>query len=246
MNLIVVAPCYNEIAFVRAWLANVALFADRVILNDGGSTDGTVKVVGDLWCKRANWIEIWPDCQSADPQRDFWNESARRARLVRQAEEYARNIPDSYIVCLDLDEMLPDNFRQIAENCLDAKHQWATLKTHFWRSPVHVRVNAPGDPFWTPSYIPNIFPCGSLRIGTEVNHTQNLCELPCAIIPDCRKFHYHYLLAGRKVFENRPGAWEYRDIQADGDDDIRLRVEHVEHPAALRLIHETVNYGEWA
>jgi len=234
MKLNVIAPCYQEIRFIRGWLENIRQFADRVVVSDGGSTDGTLEVINVYMQKYPQWIELLHHPQSQTPERDFWDESFRRQALVD-------SIKDGFIIRLDIDEMLPDNFRSLVDNKLDMQYKYSAILYNFWRSPMYIRIGTPNDPHWGPFNKEIIFPAGSLSISKDKNHVILLCGLPNQILNDVFIYHYHYLFLEKKSFENRKAEWCGVLEQPFAIKQLRLK-----HPAALTNLYEEVNYGDFA
>jgi glycosyltransferase involved in cell wall biosynthesis len=236
MKLTVISPCYQEIRFIRGWLENCRLFADEVIISEGGSTDGTREVIADFSSRFPGWIRVLEHPQDANPQLNLWNEPVRRRAL-------AEAVTDGYMIALDVDEMLPDDARAQLECTLSPKYEFALIQTQFWRSPRYIRVGVPGDEHWGPIGKVCIFPAGTVTVGDEPNHARWHCALPRFDLP-VRKFHLHYLFARAKVFENRiaeaKGAVEL--APAGG---IHLQLVNFKLPSAIRFLSETVNYGDW-
>lgn len=243
MKLTVISPCYQEIRFVRGWLENCRLFANEVIISEGGSTDGTREVVTEYADRFPGWVRVLEHVQSADPQVHLWDEPHRRRALAEAVADGSGAIArPSYLLALDVDEMLPDNARAQLETAVSPNYSFSLLFTQLWRSRRYIRVGVPGDEHWGPLGKVCLFPAGTVRAGDEPNHTRWLCDLPRLDLP-VRKFHLHYLLERPKAFENRIA--EARGVVAQAPPGgIRLELVDLALPSALRFVSETVNYGE--
>ena len=158
-----------------------------------------------------------------------------------QAVELARVLqPD--VVVLDVDEMLPDDFREIARANFDPAHQFAGQWHNFWRSPHHIRVGTDADPHWGPTLRPFIFPAHTITAGPAKNHTAWICPLPLVEIAGLTIFHYHYLFLDVKpAFDNR-----YHEMRGFESRDFLLRSVSLRHPEALRHVQELAHFGEFA
>jgi len=232
MKLTAISPCYQEIRFIQAWLENCRLWADEVIISEGGSTDGTEVVIREYAECYPGWIRVKEHPQDKNPQVNFWNESQRRNALVE-------GVSEGYMVACDVDEMLPDDARARLESLLTPHFSFSLVFTHLWRSRRYIRIGVPGDEHWGPIGKMSVFPAGSVRAGGEINHTQWLCDLPRLDLKIC-KFHLHYLFDRPKVFENR--LEEARGLAAPVGG-IRLALLNDELPSAMRFLSETINYG---
>lgn len=236
MKLTVTAPCFNETKFIRAWLQNCLDFgADRIVVSEGGSTDGTREILNEFQrAHGADRLTILEHPQTPNPMRGGWNETARRQALTEHVREGVE-------VLLDVDEMLPDDFRDL----LDA--EWkpgdvALLRwCNFWRSPNYIRVGIEADPCWGPIPKACVFPAGSLAWTGGWNHAETRCDLPGVRLNGI-KFHYHYLYGEAKAFENR--IVEFTGDRRAADVEISLRPIRVQHPKAFGLLEEHVRFQE--
>jgi len=234
MKITVTTPCFNEIRFVRAWMENVAQFADSILISDGGSTDGTRDILSDWERREPSRVQVLDVGQTPDPQRYGYHEGPRRQQLSEMVTEGVQ-------VLLDMDEMMPDDFRAILENCLPPGHMGTMTWLNFWRSPMYLRVGVPEDPHWGPLRKACVFPAGAVHWEADNNHARIRCELPETPLPGA-KFHYHYLFARPKAYENRLA--EMLAVRTDAPAaDIRLRVVNLQHPRALRCLTEQIAFA---
>lgn len=107
----VICPFYNEIRFVKAWLANVRRFADMIISADTGCTDGTVEYLESKGVSVIEWAKLgW----------DKWEFNYNEYKLRQHMLEIARSIGSNYIVRLDADEFIDDQFVDFVNNLPDS------------------------------------------------------------------------------------------------------------------------------
>lgn len=127
----VTCPILNEARFLPAWLTCVQKFADQILIVDSGSTDGSIEFL------RANSIEphFWPQ----DLNYSMWNHGAEgkvRNFLVNRAR-------GEWIVPLDADELVGDDFIELLKNLKDEKFLIGRF-THFffWESFERLRARS--------------------------------------------------------------------------------------------------------
>ncbi len=234
MKITVITPCWNEIRFVSAWLANCQQFADQVIVGDGGSTDGTLTVLGEMDKAIPGWLKIVPQQQPDDPQRYGFNEGARRKELTEM-------VKDGYVVLLDMDEFLPDDFRKLVTTAPLGNNAGSMIWLNLWRSPSYIRVGVPEDEHWGPVEKTVIFPAGTLHWNVHPHHSDFTLDVPIMRLLGV-KWHLHYLYAGRKPYENR-----VLELIGRLTPEIRLkRITKAIYPKALGLLSEAINFGELA
>lgn len=230
--LTVTTLCYQEIQFIRAWLENVLLFADRVLISEGGSTDGTLEVIAEYQRIHGDRIVVVPWSQSTTPEIDNYEEGARRNQLCNMVDE-------GFQVRLDVDEMLADNFRERITPYLDPDVCITGQWTNFWRSPHMIRIGTPSDEHWGPCPRYLLFPAGKVRFDDRTVHSHPHPSSAVKHLPDLIIYHYHYLLAYPKVKENRYGEW-----CGFWKPEISLGVFSGSHPSAISHLREEVNFGE--
>jgi glycosyltransferase involved in cell wall biosynthesis len=234
MKITVTAPCYNEIRFVRAWLQNCLDWgADQVIVNDGGSTDGTLLELEVAQKYYGDWLVIQNGFQVPNAQAiNNFNEGGRRQDLNNQVKEGIQ-------VLLDVDEMLPDDSRRIIETLKPGEGGSFQL-VQFWRSPNYIRVNTEADPTWGPCWKLGCFWAGTARWQMTPHHCHLQSSFSIRNLEGMTKFHYHYLYGTPKDFENRRTEL----VGNLPDWEIRLRSVKVQHPKAFALLEEHGKFAE--
>lgn len=231
-QLTVTALCYQEIRFIRAWLENVLLFADKILISEGGSTDGTLDVIAEYQQRHPGRIEVFSFTQYNTGHHNNCEEGKRRNMLLNR-------VNDGYVIVLDIDELLPDNTREIIDAVAHPERILIGRWINFWRNPHLIRVGVPHDIHWGPSARAVLFPAGRIQYVEDHAHAAPIINLATLCIPELPVFHYHYLFAQPKERENRMPEWE-----GAVDPEIRLKVFKGRHPRALGLLSETVRFGD--
>lgn len=245
MKLTVTSPCWNQRRFICAWLENILPWADAVVISEGGSTDGTVDIIAEYDHDWPGKITILAHKQTNRPHWKSWEEAERRNALAAAVRE-------GYEVQLDVDEMLPDDFREKLE--IEAEGRMATfhgLWLNFWRTPWDIRVRLPRDEHWGPVQKQIAWPAGAARWYDMGDWHARLAfrELPrvdwWGEVP---KFHYHYLFAAPSAYENRAHDWKIkgRSEETVAHSQVMLERYRGPHPRALWYLEESLNFGELA
>lgn len=206
----VVSPCLNEEHFLPIWFENISNWADEIIVIDGGSSDSSIDIIKEA-SKRMNIVwTVMP--QSGIPYSNDWKEAKYRNWLLDNATM-------DYILSLDIDEVLSDNFLEFKKSMNDEAYSFNFVS--FWKNIHTVRLNHPNDPRWSGYH----FCCwkNNKAIKYERDHHCNLNQIPpYCIIEDVSLFHLHYALGLKSEFDNRRGDvgcadggtvpdWEYLD-----------------------------------
>jgi len=207
----VCSPVLNEAFFLPIWMKNVSEFADEVLLQDGGSTDGSPEIAQEYAEKYSVNLKLTIDPQQGDPYSDDWDESVVRNKLLRACtSEYTMN--------MDVDEVvIPDDIRATLFMMRDTNKSLATLKMiPFWRDLYTVRLNTPTDPRWFETPISRVMVTGQWEYN-EVKHHCSLQHIELGrsnevflrhvLASGGRLFHLHYGFgkSGVKFRDNRRG-----------------------------------------
>ena len=219
-----VCPVLNEARFIEAWIHNVVRFADEIHVVDCGSTDGTIEILRSYG--------IYPTrAEVAGPYQ--WREGRIRNSLIEISTS-------DYIVILDADELLPDNFRDVF---LKAPKRLFYRLGHldFWYTPYTIRCRQLKKDYWRrfhPSTQIRVFKnTPQVRYKGDFNHPslqwmglgKYSSRGSFAVVP-APFYHYHHVIFGKKG-ENR--ANERRESG------IKLQTYFGEHP------EETRYYSWW-
>jgi len=95
---------YNEIDFIEMWLKNVEYMVDKILIMDGGSTDGTIAIINKYIEDRRykTPIELIIDPQKGENYNDQeYNHRERRNKLIKLAAGKS-----DYIFQMDVDESI--------------------------------------------------------------------------------------------------------------------------------------------
>jgi hypothetical protein len=147
---------YNEAHWLPIFLENITPQLDCLLMLDGGSTDGSWEI---LWSWSATdpdnrKLYRWP--QRGDPYSVSWQEEIRRNFLLDEATQEGRfrDTSQPYVVILDADELVPDDFRDRLLPVLAESPETDIVvcpMLHFWGGLHSVRIDSPDDPNWYPT-----------------------------------------------------------------------------------------------
>lgn len=206
MSLAVVAPVLNEIFFLDYWYTSVAQYADQIILSDGGSTDGTLE-----WLYKMDRIDerivLLHHTQEGLPYTVGWKENEVRNRLLE-------SVTCEWTLCLDIDEMLHDSFRErkLELTTADFDGIYGFQMIAFWKNLHTQRINHPRDRRWNVPLHRMWRTRMGLRYSSEAHHCyllyagQPAWQLPLKTVRGCPVFHLHYGCGPRIKFnDNRRG-----------------------------------------
>lgn len=244
INLTVISPVLNEEFFLPLYLEAVSQYADEVLLLDGGSTDRSLDIIKEFQKKGKIRVCWWQLPQEGLPYSSDWNEGKRRNFLLEKAK-------GKWILSLDADEFLSDNFASILEDIVLPDKDNITYGFSFipfWKDVNTVRISVPSDPRWE-GYIYRLVRNGFTSYDSRGNHSLHthqgqpiyLCK-DKKLLPEVTLFHYHYALGPRLKFnDNRRGDlgcidnkgipdWQYRPH----DYPVRLRNFAGKHPLVIR------------
>lgn len=218
MKLSVIVPVLNEEAFVPLYIESVGMFADEIIIVDGGSTDLTLDHIKRL--QNHYPIRLFTMQQTGMPYTEDWNESYVRNFLIDKAS-------GDWIMNLDVDEIMDDRIIDLLPDLMRAEdvdvYQFPFV--NFWRDPWTIRINSPGDERWS-NDITRMW-----RAGRGIRYRENEkhhCTLEAAegasiwSVPRGRSdvpiYHYHYALGRRIKFnDNRRGDVNLMDNEGEPD-----------------------------
>lgn len=241
MSLTIITPVLNEITFLPLFLESVKLFADELIVVDGGSTEGSLELLKS-YSKKMN-LRLFEIKQTGIPYSPDWNESNVRNFLLDQAScEWVAN--------LDADELFDEKIIHELPKLMNRKdvHVYQFPFVNFWRDPWTVRVNTPGDERWSNDIVRMWRNGMGIRYSNEKHHCKlqamdggGIWKLPRAQV-DIPLFHYHYAFGKKiKYNDNRRGDvnmydnsgipdWEFHHEQYE----IQTKPFSGKHPAIVR------------
>lgn len=127
MKLTVYAPCYNEIFYAKAWLANVRrLQPIQIIVADTGSSDGSCE-----FFKQQKNVQVVTNFETS--HRFDWNEAELRNSIIDRSD-------GDIILALDLDELVGDEFISVLTDFERSKALIGRLVEYkFWGDMRHLR-----------------------------------------------------------------------------------------------------------
>ncbi|PWW02771.1 glycosyltransferase involved in cell wall biosynthesis [Paenibacillus cellulosilyticus] len=239
MSLTVITPVLNEETFIPIFLESVTMFADEIIIVDGGSVDRTVEWI-ESYRDKAN-IRLYTHKQTGMPYSDDWNESEVRNFMVAKATS-------DWIANLDVDEIFDDRFAEVLPVLMEDKEMnvYQFPFVNFWRDLKTIRINAQGDARWSN----DILRMWRNGIGIRYRDEKHHCTLQAAggssIWKEPRRsvsvplYHYHYALGKRIKFgDNR--RMDLGVLDSIGEPDFTYSHEHYEiRTAKFEGAHPTV------
>jgi glycosyltransferase involved in cell wall biosynthesis/SAM-dependent methyltransferase len=206
-QLTTISPILNEEFFLPLYLDSALSYADQVVLSDGGSTDSSLDIIRSYDEKYPGKITLIHHSQTGDPYTIGWSENIARNGLLDAAD-------GDYVLWLDVDEMMHDNFIEVYSKYLDPNFNgiYSVPFVPFWGGLFTRRINDPNDPHWDKE----IYRMWRNRPGVRYNNAQTHCTLqfdgkgswlaPHKKIEDTIMFHFHYVLGERMKFgDNRRG-----------------------------------------
>ena len=107
-KLIVLTPVRNEAWILRAFLAATSLWADKIIIADQMSTDGSREIYREFSYRAANKCELIV----IDNTRKDMHQAATRRLLFDKAREVLNGDTNAILFTLDADEFLSGDFLQ--------------------------------------------------------------------------------------------------------------------------------------
>jgi len=182
LKIIVAVRCLNEESHIDRFLRQYS-FADLIVVSDGGSTDGSIKLLKD----REN-VELIHFEGGETIDGEFWNTDAPHMNFVL---DKAKSYNPDWLIFDDMDSSpnkhLRENARQILEDC--DKPQVNIFRLYMWGDGEYFpfmnrdfNINYTSLWAWKPSEI-NIYADRNERHGTILGTTGNRCDiLPPAVL----------------------------------------------------------------
>jgi glycosyltransferase involved in cell wall biosynthesis len=226
--------------YVDAWLKNVE-DADEIIVQDGGSIDGTVQRLLEAMDRIPNMSLI---LQREDSEKFKWNEEAVRNQFLGMFKT-------DWILLMDADELVSDNFwswfRNTDHNKDNEKIGYYIPHHNLWLDWGQFNIKEPWYPdltlrlfknhrgfFWVGSEHASLWRMGQTKTGTGMCSPQ---DPDTPVIPDSYFVHYHRSEPGYKqaILEDRiPHHSGEKDNMTQTPILARLR----SHPKGAELIRK--------
>jgi len=212
MKLSFICPVLNEAPFIKAWVNNVQRFANEIFVTDCGSTDGTKAI---LVQEGIYPVSLPEELKPKVPYE--WEEGKIRNLLISKCT-------GDYIVNLDVDELLPSNFREVLESSRESPI-YRLWHRDFWYSPNLLRVRQIKDDYWRrfwPSTQIRVFRNdGTIKYHESNNHSgllyRGLGNLATRLVSKTLPisfYHFHHVLMG-KANENRANEFKESGIMLE-------------------------------
>lgn len=206
-------PTKNEAWIIRQFLAASQFWADRTIVADQGSTDGTVETL-----QRTAGVEVVIN------DSPVFDEAHRQNILINQAR---RKAGQRILIALDADEALSANCLNSPEWEQIARAQPGTILRFRW-----VNILPGFEKAWIP---PNLIPCGFVDDGAEHRptriHSTRIPTPPNAPVLDLKDIvvlHFQYVAWDRVVSKQRwYQAWEHLNFPEKRPLDIFRQYNHM-------------------
>ncbi len=204
-GLSVIVPILNEEHYLPEYIESVSRFADQLVISDGGSTDASLDIIKEYDSRFPGLIRLIHHNQEGVPYTEGWNESICRNALLDAVD-------CEFVLWLDADEMMADNFRDIYHSLLDPGFDglYNFPFIAFWKDFYTRRINHPDDPRWS-NYIARMW---RHRHGVRYSDRKTHCSLTLngtsfwafnnKSVDAATMFHLHYAV-GFKPNDNRRG-----------------------------------------
>jgi glycosyltransferase involved in cell wall biosynthesis len=199
MKIAAISSVLNEEFFIRNYIETNIKYVDEILLSDGGSVDNTITIIKEYIAKGFN-IKLFYHHQG----RPYSNEWAH--------DEILNNLKDNtsadYIIQLDSDELLIDEFRyfKTVANLFPNIILFGLPLITFWGDKNTVRINVENDMHWYPNPKFCLFKNIKEIKYINPNHAlltydnKNIFDYNYKIV-DIPMIHLHYLKA--KINDNR-------------------------------------------
>ena len=194
-KITVATPVLNEDFFLPVWLACVQMFADEIVVTDGGSTDASVKILLDFSQENPEIdVDLKYEPQKGKPYSDDWNEGMVRNDLLARAT-------GDFIVFLDADELMRyvDVLSVIGTMQREEANRAMFIHIPFWGDFQTVRVNTKEDQHWFGVNVARIVRKGTCHFSDAKHH----CILHGEPVLDSPGllFHMHYAFGPSRLKE---------------------------------------------
>lgn len=136
---------YNEARYIEQIVRHYLDYVDELVILDGGSADGTVELIRACDDPRIKLLS-WP--QDNNRYRGDFKEVVRRNLMIEASS-------GDYILSLDADELIGNEFRAIADALRAGTYPYAFTAFptyHFHGALDTIRVNNGEDVHWYPNY----------------------------------------------------------------------------------------------
>jgi 2-polyprenyl-3-methyl-5-hydroxy-6-metoxy-1,4-benzoquinol methylase len=204
-GLSVIVPILNEEHYLPDYIESVRRFADQLVISDGGSTDNSLDIIRDYDQRYPGWIKLIHHNQDGLPYTEGWSENVCRNGLLDAVD-------NDFILWLDSDEMMSDNFveeyKRLLDPAFDNLYRFPFVA--FWRDFYTKRVNHPNDPRWDV----HISRMWRQRPGVRYQDKKTHCQLTLngrrywenqhTTVDSVTMYHLHYAV-GFKPNDNRRG-----------------------------------------
>ncbi len=136
---------FNEERHIGGLLQNVFNTFDELVIVDGGSSDGTIKIIKEFKSKydHTNKIKLFIRPQRGLRYTEGWNQSEQRNFALTQCTQ-------QWCFMMDADERLDKSFKEELKAILASERTiaYALPKYHYWESLARIRI----DNIWFPNY----------------------------------------------------------------------------------------------
>lgn len=155
-KLIVLTPVRNEAWILRAFLAATSLWADKIIIADQMSTDGSREIYREFSHRTSNKCELIV----IDNKREDMHQAATRRLLFDKAREVLNGDTNAILFTLDADEFLSGDFlnsndwKRILQSEPDDAFCWRWMNlrdgdvTHYDYGPYYYWAVHVSDSLW--------------------------------------------------------------------------------------------------
>jgi glycosyltransferase involved in cell wall biosynthesis len=200
------AMVYNEIDFIKMWLDNMSRIVDRIIIMDGGSTDGTVEAINEF--KADIPISVIINKQKGENYNDpEYNHQVRRNILISLASGL-----DCYIFQMDVDESICDDNPDVLRDLVKSGKKVYTFPRYdfCWNTDTYKFARKGKQPWLYKNGIGIKYSDKNPPHEPLEYKGQNICLIDDREDTDILIYHWHYCW-GRKAIRDyfvEPANWE--------------------------------------